>query len=546
MKHLKKFLSAATYQEYIMGGGYDVPNVSYIEKTGDVYFIPNTYENMYLTTEATTNGTITFTIGKSVSTDSLSSVAYSVDNGETWTTTQNANSTQKTVIVNVSKGDKVLWKGTGTRTGTNNASTSAPYISYFGGTAFFKTYGNAMSLLNGDNFQSVTTVNNYHFKRLFCNSKCVNAKHLILPATTLARYCYYYMFDNCTSLIKAPALPATALAGGCYDHMFYGCTSLINAPALPATALAGNCYYYMFCSCTSLVSAPALPATTLASSCYYYMFDNCTSLINAPALPATTLVSNCYNHMFYNCTSLINAPALPATTLVVSCYDCMFYGCTSLVSAPALPATTLVDYCYSQMFRDCTNLVSAPALPATTLARYCYRLMFHNCTSLINAPALPATTLVTDCYKEMFRGCRNLQRIECMATNAKSDFTESWVYGVAETGVFVGNASSTWVSGQNGVPNGWSTNVTIIQTPESNGTLGIYIDDFPEGIYESDGYDNIYDWLSDEYGGDYNDYFELCGDQIEYNGVTYYAWIFGGGGKPHSVQVYFNRNKRLH
>ena len=115
-----------------------------------------------------------------------------------------------------------------------------------------------------------------------------------------------------------------------------------------------------------------------------------------------------------------------------------------------------------------------------------------------------------------------------MATNAKSDFTKSWVDGVAETGVFVGNASSTWVSGQNGVPNGWSTNVTIIQAPESNQTIGIYIDDFPEGIYEMDGYDNIYDWLDDEYGGDYNDFFELCGDQIEYNGVAYYAWIFGG------------------
>ena len=658
MKHLKKFLSAATYQEYIMEGGYDVPNVSYIKKTGDVYFISNIFKDMYLTTEATTNGTITFTIGKSVSTDSLPFVAYSVDNGETWVTTQNANNTQQTVTVNVSKGDKVLWKGMGTRTGTYATNTGTNYISYFGGTAFFETYGNAMSLLNGDNFQGVMAVNDFYFKRLFYNSNCVNAKHLILPATTLTRYCYYcmfegcknlvnapalpsmalasycysymfngctnlvsapalpattladncyyymfykctslinapalpstaltnycyshmfdgcknlvkapalpattlanfcyyYMFYNCTSLINAPALPVTTLASYCYSYMFYGCTSLVNAPALPATALASYCYSamfegctslvnapalpstalasycysYMFYGCTNLVSAPVLPATTLVPSCYYYMFYKCTSLVNAPALPATTLVPSCYSFMFDGCTSLVNAPALPATTLAGNCYYCMFYNCTSLINAPALPATTLVADCYREMFRVCTSLVNAPALPATTLAANCYKEMFEGCTSLINAPALPATTLVTDCYREMFYGCENLQRIECMATNAKSDFTERWVYGVAETGVFVGNASSTWVSGENGVPNGWSTNVTIIQTPESNQTLGIYIDDFPEDIYEWYGYDTMYEWFYDEYGGDGNDYFELCGDQIEYNGVAYYAWIFWG------------------
>ena len=86
------------------------------------------------------------------------------------------------------------------------------------------------------------------------------------------------MFENCSSLTKAPALPAMTLAKNCYGHMFYGCTSLTTAPALPATNLAESCYASMFYGCTSLTTAPALPATTLASYCYWQMFEKCSKL----------------------------------------------------------------------------------------------------------------------------------------------------------------------------------------------------------------------------------------------------------------------------
>ena len=90
------------------------------------------------------------------------------------------------------------------------------------------------------------------------------------------------------------------------------------------------CYYSIFQNCTSLTQAPALPATTLASSCYFNMFYLCTSLTKAPALPATTLFYQCYSNMFQGCTSLTQAPALPATELANYCYLCMFYDCTNL------------------------------------------------------------------------------------------------------------------------------------------------------------------------------------------------------------------------
>ena len=120
------------------------------------------------------------------------------------------------------------------------------------------------------------------------------------------------------------------MADYCYYYMFYDCSSLTTAPELPATTLAANCYRYMFCNCASLTTAPALPATTLADYCYNNMFRGCTALTTAPALPATTLASNCYTSMFNGCTALTTAPALPATTLTSGCYYYMFHGCTKI------------------------------------------------------------------------------------------------------------------------------------------------------------------------------------------------------------------------
>ena len=239
---------------------------------------------------------------------------------------------------------------------------------------------------------------------------------------TMASYCYFYMFNGCTSLTQAPALPTTTLATNCYAYMFYGCTALTKAPLLPATTLADSCYSNMFFGCTSLTQAPTLPATTLAIGCYNGMFYKCTALTKAPLLPATTLADQCYYGMFSSCTSLTQAPALPATTLANYCYSNMFFGCTSLTQAPILPATTLANYCYNGMFQGCTALTQASALPATTLAQSCYKSMFNRCTNLTQAPnVLPATTLADSCYRFMFEFTAITAIPRIMATTYATD-----------------------------------------------------------------------------------------------------------------------------
>jgi hypothetical protein len=90
--------------------------------------------------------------------------------------------------------------------------------------------------------------------------------------------CFCHLLSNNEALVSAPELPATTLARACYYGMFQGCTSLTKAPELPATTVERACYYVMFQGCTSLTKAPELPATTLVESCYYGIFKDCTKL----------------------------------------------------------------------------------------------------------------------------------------------------------------------------------------------------------------------------------------------------------------------------
>ena len=321
--YLKLFNTHSEYEEYIEGDNVFLPNVSHCKQQGDVHYNPWTWAEQYLTTVALEDGTISFNIWKSMGTDMITSISYSTDGGETWTTTNNVNDKEEHLVidVDVNEGDKVMWKGIATQTGYYYEDYDDYVGSFFSSDREFDAKGNVMSLLYGDDFKGETTIEgDGTFCQLFSDhdseKTCgvVNAKDLVLPATTLADDCYYGMFYGCTSLTTAPELPATTLVSGCYDNMFGGCTSLTTAPVLPATTLASYCYSNMFYGCTKLTKAPELPATTLAESCYGGMFQGCTSLTTAPELPATTLADSCYGSMFGGCTNLNYIKAMFTTT----------------------------------------------------------------------------------------------------------------------------------------------------------------------------------------------------------------------------------------
>lgn len=104
--------------------------------------------------------------------------------------------------------------------------------------------GNIMSLLYGDDFAEATELNRGALSYLFdYNQKLQQANNLILPATTLEKYCYTGMFYGCISLTTAPELPATTLANYCYQHMFEYCTKLNKIVTYANSISATNCLY---------------------------------------------------------------------------------------------------------------------------------------------------------------------------------------------------------------------------------------------------------------------------------------------------------------
>lgn len=365
------------------------------------------YDKTYFTTVAIEDNTRFYFNSSGYTRD----LYYSIDGGNNWA--------GGVPSFSVSAGTKVFWKCV-----YDSARWQQPFGRFYTNkpdnymyAKKFDVEGNIMSLLYGDDFVNkdslAGTVNAFDSLFNYGNyySSVVNAENLVLPATTLAKNCYASMFFMNRFLKTAPVLSATSLADGCYALMFYGCSSLTTAPALPTTTLTDSCYSYMFYACSSLTTAPALPATTLARYCYEYMF----------------------------------------------------YGCSSLTTAPVLSATTLASECYHSMFRSCTSLTTAPELPATTLAGECYAYMFANCTSLTTAPALLATATMSNCYSNMFSGCTNLKSIICLAVNSsvypynKEQDTSNWVKGVASSGTFFKNSNTTWSTGVNGKPSGWTT-----------------------------------------------------------------------------------------
>ena len=214
----------------------------------------------YLCFTSTGDSTVSMTQEGTPEASANKVIQYKLNNGQ-WQTWDMS-------TVSLSDGDKMYLKSDDAR-----PMSDAGYIyKYFVMTGSIAASGNIMSLLNFN--------------------------------TTLARYAFTNLFENCTSLTAAPELPATTLADFCYAFMFSGCTSLTTPPTLPATTLAQRCYFAMFQNCKVLTTAPELPVTTLKWYCYQNMFGGCTSLTTAPTLPATTLVEGCYYFMFNNCTKL--------------------------------------------------------------------------------------------------------------------------------------------------------------------------------------------------------------------------------------------------
>lgn len=214
-------------------------------------------------------GTFTLTIGADVTTSDLDYVEYSTNNGESWVKTNNVNSTEVVITTpSVAIGDKVYWRGSGTRMARGTTASSA---SVFSSTCNFNASGHIGSLLNVDTIANYSTISsNYAYTMLFYGStKIKSAGNLLLP-TTITQYCFNRMFMNCSNLVTSmDEIGAASVPAYCCNRMFYACGNLETTPAIMATGGSGNyILQYMFYNCAKVNYIKCLLLTRPSSSTF--------------------------------------------------------------------------------------------------------------------------------------------------------------------------------------------------------------------------------------------------------------------------------------
>ena len=147
------------------------------------------------------------------------------------------------------------------------------------------------------------------------------------------------------------------------------------------------------------------------------------------------------------------------TVMPVSAFQQTFAWAYVLDASNLILPDSTSNNCFDTMFWNDTLMTTAPKLPSTAeLSNYCYKSMFDGCSSLTGNFELPATTLKIGCYQGLFQNCSNLNYIKCLATNiSATNCLRNWVSGVAANGTFVKDANmSSWTTGANGIPDGWT------------------------------------------------------------------------------------------
>ena len=122
-------------------------------------------------------------------------------------------------------GDKVQVRATSTNSATTTNFNTR--FNRFDINGLADLQGNPQSILQKDNFASITTIQSGQLGQLFRYQPIVDASNMKITATTLDSFSIGHMFRQSTTLKKGPEIFATTL-GNTYtmDGVFNGCSSL--------------------------------------------------------------------------------------------------------------------------------------------------------------------------------------------------------------------------------------------------------------------------------------------------------------------------------
>ena len=235
----------------------------------------------YFCFTALEDSTFTLTIPQALPNSVYNYVEYSIDNGTSWTKTNNQDDTQIIVTTpTILANNKVLWRGLGTILGNNSYT-----YSNFSSTGRFDVSGHIQSLYHLNDIEN-STVTSYKYARLFYGcTKLVSAKNLILPAATEASS-HLQMFQGCSNLLYSPVLPALRTNINSYRELYYSCGSLTRIINY-STSYASTNGYYQWTGSTN--ASTKVPSTCLLV-CNY----------QASTTHANNIKGNCGSYIFYD------------------------------------------------------------------------------------------------------------------------------------------------------------------------------------------------------------------------------------------------------
>ena len=240
MRYIKSFSNDAAIQTAVDSKELGKPYVALNESAGTIDWNGKDIspETIPLTFNILTNGTIKY----GTNSQYLMKVIEYKKNDNDWV---EITATTAGTIISVESGDTIQFRGDNESYGITNSNLRCGFS---GTTAQFSLSGNIMSLVSKNGYDSIRSVGDYTFRNMF--KKCttlVDVSKLVLPATTLGKACYEYMFEDCTSITVAPVLPATNLETNCYQYMFQGCSSLNYVKCLATRGIDANTktYYWL-------------------------------------------------------------------------------------------------------------------------------------------------------------------------------------------------------------------------------------------------------------------------------------------------------------
>ncbi len=420
--------------------------------------VPAWADDPYLSQELTlrANETTTVYLTKTSSSPSVSFanlfLQYSTDEGETWETFSASAAGSKRTI----EAGSTMRLRRNPANGINangfgyNSKTFYDYRWYFVTTGDFSVEGNVMSLIDGENFATNTTIPAYCcFNCLFLNNAALtNIDNIRLPATVLKNYCYRAMFQGTgVTDISSLSLPEPeTVASYSYNQMFKNCTSLSSLSGFRVPSNLGTyACLNMFQSCTGLTDLVGInfAADTLNNYCYQLMFQACTGLTSVmDTFRVSVIAASSCDQMFLGCTNLRQTPAIKVDSIGASGCGNMFKNCgTSLTGTDSMRAGDIIVH-RAIYNNGCTNMYTGSSrlenIPNFTVKRImgggdktggCY-YMFYNLTGVRYGGTFRAGTIET-------RGCQGMHSTCTKLAQYDSVFVDSiGTYGV--TSLFTG------------------------------------------------------------------------------------------------------------